>query len=102
GKLQEVTLPAGINGRISKANEEDSYRLRVQPGMKLRFDVLAERAGSPLDGVLILRNEGGTQLVRSDDQLGTRGAGMEYTVPAGVNVLVAAVTDVHGRGCSHY
>src|SRR5262249_15975741 len=30
GKLQEVTVPAGINGRISKPGEEDRYRLLVQ------------------------------------------------------------------------
>src|SRR5262249_29401473 len=69
-----------------------------QPGMKLRFDVLAERAGSELDGVLVLRNEAGTQLARSDDQTGTLDPGLEYTVPTGVTALVAAVSDVHGRG----
>jgi hypothetical protein len=102
GKLQEIALPAGINGRISKSGEEDSYRLKVQPGMKLRFDVLAERAGSLLDGVLVLRDERGTQLARSDDQPGTLDPGLEYTVPMGMTALVAAVSDVHGRGGPSY
>lgn len=102
GKLQEVTMPVGINGRLSKPKEEDRYRVTVQPGSKLRFDVLAERAGSALDGVLILRNEAGTQLARSDDQPGTLDPGLDYTVPDGVTALVAAVSDVNGRGGPQY
>src|SRR5262249_59290066 len=50
GKFQEVRVPAAVNGRISKPNEVDRYRLLVQPGMSLRFDVIANRAGSPRDG----------------------------------------------------
>ena len=102
GMLQEVGVPAAINGRLAAAKEEDRYRIKVQPGSKLRFDLLAERAGSALDGVLILRNEAGTQLVRSDDQPNTLDPGMEYTVPDGVTALVAAVSDVHGRGGPEY
>ncbi len=98
GKLQEVMLPVGINGRISKPKEEDRYRIKVQPGSKLKFDILAERLGSPLDGVLILRNEAGAQLVRSDDQPNTLDPGLEFTVPAGVESLIAVVTDANGRG----
>jgi hypothetical protein len=101
-KLQEVTVPVGINGRLGKPKEEDRYRVSVQPGAKLRFDVLAERAGSALDGVLILRNEAGAQLARSDDQPGTLDPGLEYTVPQGVSALVAAVSDVNGRGGPQY
>src|SRR5262249_30679710 len=81
GKLQEVAVPAAVNGRLRTPGEEDRYRVPVQPGMKLRFDVLAERAGSPLDGVLTLRNEAGVQLARSDDQAGTLDPGLEFTVP---------------------
>ena len=66
--------------------------------MKLRFDVRAERAGSPLDGVLVLSNEAGAPLARSDDQPGTLDPGLDYTVPGGITTLVAAVTDVQGRG----
>lgn len=101
-KLQEVALPAGINGRLRAPKEEDRYKLAVQPGSKLRFDVLAERAGSPLDGVLILRNEAGTQLMRADDQPGTLDPGLEYTVPEGVTALVASVSDLHGRGGANF
>jgi hypothetical protein len=102
GRLQEVTVPAVINGRISKPGEEDRYRLVVKPGMRLRFDVLANRAGSPLDGVLSLRNEAGAQLAASDDRPDTVDPGLDFTVPNGMTALVAALSDLQGHGGSQY
>jgi hypothetical protein len=98
GKLQEVEVPAIINGRISKPGEEDRYRLRVKPGMKLRFNLVASRAGSPLDGILTLQNDAGGQLAASDDQADTTDPGLEYTVPDGIKSLVALISDLEGRG----
>jgi hypothetical protein len=102
GKLQEVTVPAVINGRIGKPGEEDRYRLLVKPGRKLRFDVLASGAGSPLDGVLFLRNESGAQLAMSDDRPNTTDPGLDFTVPSGSTSLVVALTDLLGRGGNDY
>jgi hypothetical protein len=98
GKLQEVTVPAIINGRLDKPQEEDRYRLLVKPGMRLRFDVLANRAGSPLDGTLTIQNEAGATLAESDDRDDTIDPGLEFTVPARVNALVVTLKDVEGRG----
>jgi hypothetical protein len=100
--LREVTVPAIINGRITKPGVEDRYRLLVKPGMKLRVDVLANRAGSPLDAVLFLRKENGTQLAMSDDQPSTVDPGLEFTVPDNVTSLVAALTDLEGHGGKEY
>lgn len=102
GKLQDVTVPAGINGRIGTAKEEDRYRLLVQPGASLRFDVLANRAGSSLDGVLTLRNEAGAVLASNDDRANTIDPGFDFTVPQGVTALVLALTDLHGHGGPHF
>jgi len=98
GKLQEVMAPAVINGRIEKPHSEDRYRLLVKPGMNLRFDVMANRAGSPLDGVLSIRNEAGVELAMSDDRPDTVDPGLDFAVPAGVNALVVALKDLEGRG----
>jgi hypothetical protein len=98
GKLQEVAVPAIINGRISTPGEEDRYRLLVKPGMKLRFEVFANRAGAPLDGVLAIRNEAGADLATGDDGPDTIDPVVEYTVPAGVTALVVALKDLEGRG----
>jgi hypothetical protein len=100
GKLQEVAVPAVINGRIGKPHEEDRYRLLVKPGMKLRFDVLASRAGSPLDAVLSLQNDAGAELAAGNErpELKTIDPGLDFTVPDGVQALVVVLKDLEGRG----
>jgi len=98
GKLQEVTAPAVIEGRLTRSQAEDRYRLLVKPGMRLRFDVQANRFGSPLDGVLSVRNEAGATLAESDDQPDTIDPALDFTVPAGVNALIVVLRDLQGRG----
>jgi hypothetical protein len=98
GKVQEVAVPAAISGRIGKPEETDRYRLLVQPGQRLRFEVLANRIGSPLDGVLVLRNEAGAQLATNDDRPNTVDPGFEFTAPEGVKALVVELRDLHRRG----
>ena len=62
GTLQELTAaPVAVNGRLTTPGEEDQFVLPVTPGSKLRFDVRARRAGSPLDGVLMIRSVDGKQ-----------------------------------------
>jgi hypothetical protein len=102
GKLQEVTVPAIINGRIGKPGEEDRYRLLVKPGMMLHFEVVANRAGSPLDGVLFVREENGTQLAMSDDRPNTIDPGLDITVADGTTSMVVALTDLESRGGTEY
>jgi hypothetical protein len=97
-KVQEITVPAAINGRLAAPGTEDRYRLKVQAGMALRFDVFANRIGSPLDGVLALRMENGSQVAASDDRPDTIDPGFDYTVPPGVSHLLLALNDLHRRG----
>jgi hypothetical protein len=99
GGVQEVeTLPAALNGRIAKAEESDRFRLKVTPGAKLRFEVFADRLGSPMDAVLKLQRDNGTLLVQGDDSPGSPDPVLDFTVPADVRTLVVAIEDVHGRG----
>jgi hypothetical protein len=63
-------LPAGsigVSGRLSAPFEEDRYRVPVTPGSKLRFEVFAERCGSPVDAAILIRNESGDLLARGED-----------------------------------
>jgi hypothetical protein len=90
--------PVGISGRLSREGEEDRYKMPVTSGAALRFDVLAERAGSPVDAVLSIRNEQGQQLAAGDDRPGTTDPGLDFTVPGGVSTLVVAIRDLHRRG----
>lgn len=102
GALQSLTAPAAINGRLSKPGEEDQYRVAVKPGMKLRFDLMARRAGSPLDAVLVLRDEQGKQLATSDDQRDTLDPMLDYTAPQGVEAVVVSIKDLTEQGGEYY
>jgi len=98
-KPQEiVAAPVAINGRISAAGEQDRYRLAVTPGQTLRFDVLARRAGSALDGVLSIQNEQGGELAASDDRPGTSDPGLDFKIPEGVNAVLVVVRDLRSQG----
>jgi hypothetical protein len=98
GSMQQVSAPVGINGRLEKPHGEDRYLVKVSPGMKLRIEVTASRIGSPLDGVLFVRDEKGKQLATSDDQPDTVDPGLDFTVPDGITAIVLALKDVAGRG----
>ena len=78
-KLQEIpAAPVAINGRIAKPGEQDRYRLAVTPGDKLRFDVLARRAGTALDGVLSIQNEQGAELAAQRRSSGHERSGPRF------------------------
>ncbi|MBW3539315.1 MAG: hypothetical protein KY476_03525 [Planctomycetes bacterium] len=91
-------IPVAVSGRIAADGEEDRYRLAVSPGMRLKFEIIAERRGSPLDSVLVLRNDEGAQLARGEDGPETTDTVLEYAVPANVAAAIVAVSDLHGRG----
>ena len=103
GALQELTAaPVAVNGRLTAPGEEDQFVLPVTPGSKLRFDVRARRAGSPLDGVLTLRSVDGKQLASNDDRPATSDPGLDFTVPAGTTRIHVALTDLQKRGGSTF
>jgi hypothetical protein len=94
-------LPAGavgVSGKLLAPQEEDRYQLPVTPGSKLRLEVFAERLGSPLDVALVVRNEKGDQLARTEDGTGTTDPNFEYAVPDGFNFIVVGIIDSTGRG----
>jgi hypothetical protein len=98
GALQEVAAPAGISGRILSPGEVDRYRLRVKPLMRLRFDVLADRIGSPMDAVLSIQKPDGGQLAAADDGQSTTDPTIDFTVPGGMETVVVVLQDQTRRG----
>ncbi len=98
--VQEVSAPnVGISGVLSAANEEDKFALAVTPGQRLKVQMFARSLGSPIDGVLAIRNEQGGQLATADDVPGSPDPLIaEFTVPADVNKIVVAVKDLVGHG----
>ncbi|MGD9723880.1 MAG: hypothetical protein AB7O59_20960 [Pirellulales bacterium] len=93
-----AAAPVAINGRLAAAGEQDRYRLAVSPGQTLRFDMLARRAGGPLDGVLSIQNEQGAELAGNDDRPNTSDPGLDFAVPKDVTSVLVAVRDLQGRG----
>jgi hypothetical protein len=99
GQLQELpAAPVGISGVLSAKGEEDKYALAVAPGQKLRFNVIARQIGSPVDGVLSIRNEQGGQLASGDDRPNSSDPLVEFDVPEGVSKLQIALKDLNGDG----
>lgn len=96
--VQRLAAPMAVSGRLAAVKEEDRYEVAVTPGTALRFDVLAARIGSPLDGVLSVRNKAGGELASNDDRPQTADPGLDFTVPAGVDSLLVVLRDLEGRG----
>jgi len=63
---QPVELPLLVNGTI-RAADYDHFRFTARKGQTLTFDLNATRNGSPLDPVISLHDETGTELAYSDD-----------------------------------
>lgn len=90
--------PVGINGRLSKKGETDSFKVITKPGSKLRLDVIARRAGSPVDGVLIVRAANGAEIGRNDDRPGLSDPGVDVTVPGDSPFITVSLNDLLRRG----
>ncbi len=63
----KLTLPAVMNGCISKMAEEDHYTLEAKKGDDLQISVRAQRLRSPLDATLRIEDETGKSLQQADD-----------------------------------
>ncbi|MGC4005507.1 MAG: hypothetical protein QM811_21265 [Pirellulales bacterium] len=92
-------VPLDLNGVLVEPGEEDRWLVDVEPGKTYRFELIAARAGSPLDGVLTLYDqEGKNQLAMSDDQAKTSDGAIEYAVPKNIRHVTLAVKDLLERG----
>lgn len=77
-----VTLGDTVGGAIDPAGDGDVFALDIAAGTTIALDVIAERAGSPLDPVLLLvGTDSATVLVFNDDFNGLDSY-IEYTVAA--------------------
>lgn len=72
---QEVPLPAAVCGAISKAEEVDRYRFRVEPGTALGFNVWCMRLEDRVhdlqqhaDPILVVRDPRGAIVAASDNE----------------------------------
>ncbi len=99
---QLVTLPAGINGRISKDSDLDLFKFEAKKGDRFTFEVRARRYQSALDPNLRILNDKGVQLQENDDlkdlKRGSADSRIEnWTVPADGTYFIE-IRDLHLRG----
>ena len=95
-----MDLPAGpvaVSGKLTAANEEQRFRVTVTPNTKVRFEVFAERIGSPIDAAFVIRNETGGVLAQAEDSPGTLNPVLEYAVPDKVTAVTVGVLDSSGK-----
>lgn len=93
GEPAVSTIPVAINGRFDAPGQLDQYRFIVTPGIKLTFDLFAERIGSRIDAVLEVRNKDGGVLATNDDGPNSTDPRLEFTVPANIDTIILALRD---------
>ena len=93
GEPPVPTIPVAISGRLDVPGQLDQYRFAVTPGIKLTFEVFAERLGSRIDAVLELRNKDGGVVASNDDGPTSIDPRLEFTVPAGLDTLIVVLRD---------
>jgi hypothetical protein len=88
---------AVMNGRIAKTGEVDRYKFPVAAGQNWIFDIEAANLGSALDALLTVTGPQGNVLASADDGNGLDPR-LQFAVPAGIDHVMIAVEDLHGRG----
>lgn len=92
--------PCAFHGVIAAAGEEDRFAFAAKKGGRLEIRALARALRSPLDPVLVVRDEEGKALTSNDDGIGLDGR-VRFTPPAD-GTYFACVFDHLRRGGPAY
>jgi hypothetical protein len=99
---QRIALPAIVDGVVEEA-DYDVFRFHAEAGEVLVFDLLARRAGSPLDGTLGILDERGNELDFNDDYYIHKDPHLEFRVKTGGDYFIrVAGTGEEGSKYSSY
>jgi hypothetical protein len=99
---QKIALPALIDGVVEDA-DYDVFRFHAEAGEVLIFDLLARRAGSPLDATLGVLDERGNELDFNDDYYIHKDPHLEFHVPKSGDYFVrVAGSEEEGSKYSSY
>lgn len=63
----QLALPQVVNGYIAKPGDVDTFAIRGKAGERIVAEIQARRFGSPLDGMLRLRDSAGRLVASNDD-----------------------------------
>ena len=96
-------LPMSVSAVLNCKNGVHKYLLPVKPGQIIRFELIAERIGSTLDGVItVFDNASGRQLLLADDFQSSSDPVAELKIPQNVTLLRFEVKDVTGASNDEY
>lgn len=85
------SVPVSVSGRLNAPGQQDVYKVPVAPGSKVRFEVFADRLGSPIDPFLELKTAKGN--ANNDDVGNTTDPRIDYTVLAEVMSVDVVIRD---------
>ena len=105
-EAQSITIPCGINGRISTVGDVDSFAFNAKKGERYSFEVFARRVGSSLDSQLRILDAKGNQLQLGDDmRIGKRNnadSWIENWTATADGKTYLEIRDLHLRGGRSY
>ncbi|HYT89163.1 MAG TPA: PPC domain-containing protein [Gemmataceae bacterium] len=94
-----ISLPAILNGRISKPAEVDDWRVSARKGDVYEIELRAAAFGSPLHGVLTILDAAGKELARADTPApGRSDPALRFTAPADGTYTVRVQDRFQSRG----
>jgi hypothetical protein len=96
GAAEIAALPQAFNGIVNEAGDVDQFRFRAAAGETWRFEVFADRLGSPLDAFFSILSDTGDVLAICDDVASHDGE-IDFQVPA-TGVYRLQMTDKRGTG----
>ncbi len=100
-QAQKIPIPCVVSGRL-EAESSHYYRLALQAGQRICFEVVGRRMGSPIDPVLVLHDANGRQLAYCDDAPGLgRDARIIYTAKESGEYILQ-LRDVRYQGGGNY
>lgn len=100
-KVQPISVPCAVSGRIEADGDTDCYVFEAKAGEQFAFEVVARSHQSAMDPVLVIRNEKGDRLAENDDHR-DRFVHADSQVPSwaapAAGKYVVEVKDAHDRG----
>ena len=94
-KAQAVSIPAAVDGEVNDGNEVDVFAVELQAGETLVAEVVAARAGSGLDALVMIFGPDGRELAFDDDRFGPDAAAWATARTSGRYFV--QVQDANGR-----
>jgi hypothetical protein len=97
-QVQPVAVPAVLNGRIERPGDVDYWAFRATRGQALDLELRATRLGSRLDGVLMLCDAAGKDLIGAEVQGPGSDPLLHFTAPADGTYFVRVSDRFPSRG----